>query len=197
MRFAAVLSVIALAVLAPTAAGAQGGGDRGPTSPPYYINKEARFAMLFPGAPAVSDTTYTTSTGQRLPAKLYSVAQGNNQYNVTVVDFPAGPAVDPAVVQHAVDNIIRKGMLVYQSQAEYEPGVGSRQMIVSLADGRQIQASVYMWDRRLFITEGTGMPGSPPLLRFAQSIVLFQANGEEVQGDGGGGPPGGGGRGGN
>jgi hypothetical protein len=82
-------------------------------------------------------------------------------------------------------------MLVYQSQAEYEPGVGSRQMIVSLPGGRQIQGAVYMWDRHLFIVEGTGMAGSPPLLRFAQSIVLFQGNGEEVQGDGGGGPPGG------
>jgi hypothetical protein len=197
MRLAAIVaSVVFLASCAgATPAEAQGGGDRGPTSPPFYINRDARFAVLFPGTPAVSDVTYTTATGARLPAKRYSVAQGNGQYNVTVVNFPAGPAVDPAIIQHAVDTVLRKGTLVYQSQAEYEPGVGSRQMIVSLADGRQIQASVYMWDRRLFITEGMGTPGSPALLRFGQSIVLFQANGEEVQGDGGGGPPGG--RGGN
>jgi hypothetical protein len=189
MRFAAVLSVIAL-VLAPGAATAQ--DDRGPTSPPYYINKDARFAILFPATPTISDVTYTTAAGARVAAKLYSTTQGNGQYNVTVVSLPTGPAVDAATVQHAVDAILRKGMLVYQSQAEYEPGVGSRQMIISLPGGRQIQAAVYMWDRRLYIVEGTGMSGSPPLLRFAQSIVLFQANGEEVQGDGGGGPPGGG-----
>jgi hypothetical protein len=74
MRFAAVLSVIAL-VLAPGAATAQ--DDRGPTSPPYYINKDARFAILFPAAPAVSDTTYTTAAGARVPAKLYSVTRSS------------------------------------------------------------------------------------------------------------------------
>ena len=196
MRFAAVLSMIALAFSAlATPADAQG-DDRGPTSPPYYINKAARFAVLFPGTPAVTDVMYTSANGARVPAKQYAVAQGNGQYNVTVVDFPAGPAVDPAIVEHAARNIIGKGTLVWQSRTEYEPGVGSRQIFVSLSDGRQIQAAIYMWDHRLFIVEGHGTPGTPALLRFAQSIVLFQANGDEVQGDA---PPGGrgGGRGGN
>lgn len=194
MRLAAIIaSVVFLAACAvATPAGAQGGGDRGPTSPPFYINREARFAVLFPGTPVVTDVTYTTGSGARFPAKQYAVAQGTSQYNVTVVDFSAGPAVDAAVVEHAVNNIIRKGMLVFQSRAEYETGVDSRQMIVSLSDGRQIQASVYMWNHRLFITEGTGTPGSPALLRFGQSIVLYEPNGNEVQGD----PPAGGGRGG-
>jgi hypothetical protein len=175
MRTAAVLSLLAVLAV-PVGAAAQG---RGPSSPPFYINREAHFAIIFPAPPAVKDITYTTALGPR-PAKQFSVTQGANQYSVTVVSLANGPAVDAAVVQKAVDAIKAKGKLVYEADAEYETGVGSRQLMVTMPDARQVQASVYMWDHRLWITEGIGAPGTPALLRFAQSMTLLEANGNEV-----------------
>jgi hypothetical protein len=175
MRVAAGLSLLTVLVL-PAAAAAQ---DRGLTSPPFYINREAHFAIMFPATPAVKDISYVSALGTR-PAKQFSVMQGANQYMVTVVDFANGPAVDSAVVQKAVDGLKAKGKLVYEAAAEYETGVGSRQFMVTLPDGRQLQSSVYMWDHRLWITEGIGAPGTPTLLRFAQSMTLLEADGNEV-----------------
>jgi hypothetical protein len=189
LRTAAILAVVAGLAL-PVAAAAQG---RGPSSPPFYINRESHFAIIFPATPAVKDITYTTALGPR-PAKQFSVMQGANQYSVTVVSFANGPAVDAAVVQKAVDAIKAKGKLVYEAAAEYETGVGSRQLMVTMPDARQIQASVYMWDHRLWITEGVGAPGTPTLLRFAQSMTLLEANGDEVNNGAPGEPERGGGR---
>lgn len=184
MRVAAVLSsIVVLASSAVWTAASAQDGDRGVTSPPFYIDRDARFAIMFPGEPAVTDMTYTTKAGAQFPARQFSVVQGPNKYSVTVVDFSAGPAVDDEIVDNAADELIRMGELVYQASAEYEPGVGSRQLMVSLSDGNQIQGSVYMWDHRLFITEARGAPGVPSLLRFAQSITLFMADGNEVNND--------------
>jgi hypothetical protein len=165
--------------------GAAAAQDRGLSSPPFYIDRDAHFAILFPASPSVTDIRYMTAGGKPYPAKRYSLEQGTNRYSVTVVDFSAGPAVDAAVVQKAVDDLKARGKLIYEAAAEYEPGVGSRQLMVSLPDGRQIQGSVYMWDHRLWITEGIGAPGTPALLRFAQSMTLLQADGNEVNNEAG------------
>lgn len=188
MRVAAVLSsvVVLISLAAATAASGQAdlaGAGRGLTSPPFYINREARFAVMFPGAPAVKDIKYTAKAGAVFPARQFTVQQGMNNYSVTFVDVSTGPAVDTAMVDKAVDDFVRQGKVVYQSAAELEPGVGSRQLMVSLPDGRQIQGSVYMWDHRLYITEVRGAPGQPSLLRFAQSITLLQADGGELSTD--------------
>jgi hypothetical protein len=182
MRAAAVLSFLFMLSAASEAA-AQGGGVAALSSPPFYISRDSRFAIIFPAAPRVTDIRYTRKNGAAFPAKQFAAAQGANRYTVTVVDFSRGPAVDAAVVQEAVDALAAKGRLVHQAEAEYEPGVGSRQLMVSLSDDRQIQASVYMWNHRLWITEGIGTPGTPALVRFTQSLTLFEADGSDVQND--------------
>lgn len=178
MRVAAVLSsIVVLASLGGATAASAQGGDRGVTSPPFYIDRDARFAVMFPGEPTVEDMIYSTGAGAQFPARQFSIVQGSNEYHVTFVDFSAGPAVDAGIVENAVNELMRQGELIYQSAAEYEPGVESRQLMVSLSDGNQIQASVYMWDHRFIMTVAIGAPGTPSLLRFAQSITLLEEDG--------------------
>lgn len=177
MRVAAVLSL--MVVLAATVASGQD-ADRALSSPPFYIDRAARFAIMFPSPPAVANITYPTGAGAVYPARRFSVVDGANEYRVTVVDAAAGPAVDPRLVDKAVADLARQGKLIYQGDQAYEPGVASHQLMVSLGDGRQLQASVYMWDHRMHITEAKGAPGTPSLLRFAQSITLINADGTEL-----------------
>jgi hypothetical protein len=152
-------------------------GDRDVTSPPFFIDHDARFAIMFPGDPTIDPVEYTTSDGMQFPARRFSVVDGANQYLLTYVDFTSGPITDVGIVDKAVGNIVGQGEIIYESDAEYEPGVESRQLMVSYSDGTQTHASVYMWDHRMVITEAIGAPGTPSLLRFAQSLTLLRPDG--------------------
>src|SRR2546421_11083943 len=52
-----------------------------------FANREDRFACLFPSQPKVTETTYRSEYGADLPSRVYSVAQGQSRYSVTVVDY--------------------------------------------------------------------------------------------------------------
>ena len=164
------------------------------TSPPYYVNREYRFAVIFPGEPAATDIAYTTSLGTTVPARQFSLGQGTDRLAVTVVDFSAGPAVDAGIVEHAAEALRSRGEVRFQFTEDYDPGLPGRQLNIFQGDGRQLRASVYMWDHRLYITEASGAPGSFPVLQFEQSVMLLDGNGNELNLDaaafGGGGPGG-------
>ena len=150
------------------------------TSPPYYINREHRFAVIFPGEPAGMDVVYTTRAGATVPARRFSLDQGGDSHAVTVVDFSAGPAVDADLVEQAAEQLRRKGEVRFQYADEYDPGIPGRQLNIFQSDGRQIRASIYMWDHRLYIAEGSGAPGSSTVLQFEQSIMLLDGDGKEL-----------------
>lgn len=150
------------------------------TSPPYYVNREYQFAVIFPGEPAATDIAYTTSSGATVPARQFSLGQGTDRLTVTVVDFSAGPAVDVGIVEHAAEVLRSRGEVRFQFADDYDPGLPGRQLNIFQSDGRQLRASVYMWDHRLYITEASGAPGSSPVLQFEQSVTLLDADGKEL-----------------
>lgn len=52
-----------------------------------FTSREDGFTVNFPGEPAVAETTYTSEYGAELPARVYSVARGDERYSMTVVDY--------------------------------------------------------------------------------------------------------------
>ena len=53
-----------------------------------YNSDQDHFTCDFPGQPKVTEQTYTTQFGTKLPSRLYSVdIAPNNYYHLTVVDF--------------------------------------------------------------------------------------------------------------
>ena len=52
-----------------------------------FANREDRFTCNFPSQPKVTETTYRSEHGADLPARVYSAAQGQSRYSVTVVDY--------------------------------------------------------------------------------------------------------------
>ena len=169
---ATLLSLLALLVTLGAAA-AQ-------TSPPYYINREYRFAVIFPGAPMARDVAYTTRSGMSVPARQFYTDERGERLTVTIVVFTDGPAVDDQAVDHAADQLRQKGEVRFQFADEYDPGLPGRQLNIFQSDGRQVRASVYMWDNRLYITEATAPPGSQAALQFEQSVMLLDADGNEL-----------------
>lgn len=150
------------------------------TSPPYYINREYRFAVIFPGEPMARDVGYATSSGASVPARQFHLERGAHQFTLTVVVLASGPAVDNAAVDHAAAQLRQKGEVRFQFAEEYDPGLPGRQLNIFQSDGRQLRASVYMWDHRLYITEATAAPGDSDALQFEQSIMLLDPDGNEL-----------------
>jgi hypothetical protein len=175
LRLAIVSALLSAAAVAlfPEGAAAQ-------TSPPFYVNRDYRFAIIFPGEPAMRDIAYATGEGRSVPARQFSLEQDTNRHVITVVDFSAGPAVDEGAVERAADELRRRGEVRFQAADEYDPGLPGRQLNIIESNGRQLRASVYMWDHRLYITEASGVPGTSSLLQFEQSITILGDDGNEL-----------------
>jgi len=53
-----------------------------------FASQQDRFTCNFPDDPKISDTTFTSQFGHRLPARVYSVELAtNHRFSVTVVDY--------------------------------------------------------------------------------------------------------------
>jgi hypothetical protein len=170
-RFALLLSCVVV-LFSPGAAFAQ--------TSPLYVNREYRFQIIFPGEPTARDTTHTTSSGASMPAREFFFEQGTDRYSVTVVNFPEGPEIDEQRMDHAASQLRQRGEIRFQFADNYDPGVPGRQFNIVEPDGRQLRASVYMWDHNLYITEVSAAPASLPALQFEQSITMLDAAGNEV-----------------
>ena len=139
-----------------------------------------RFAVIFPGPPAQAEIFYPTAGSAPIPARQFAFEQDGNRHVVTVVEFPNGRPVDETKVDEAADALRKRGEVRFQAADDYDPGLPGRQLNIFQSDGKQLRASVYMWDHRLYITEANGTPGAPSLLQFEQSITLLNADGTEV-----------------
>lgn len=171
-----------------------------------FASREDRFTCNFPGQPKVTQTTYKSERGADLPARVYSVTQGQSQYSVTVVDYsgiekiltekakscPVG--AEPCLgggaggVGHWKSDL--RGALTYaawqlmQRDAKVTSYVWNH---VDLVEGQQLQmtnadksrtfAGVYMHENKLYIIEGTVPPGYPEPGLFQQSLGWLDENG--------------------
>ena len=171
IRAAVMLSCAALA-FAPTTRAAE-------TEPgwPNYINCQAGFAVIYPRAPMTRNTTYRTRTGASLPGQQYYLEQGQDRMQVTVVQFTGGPIIDEQEMDHAVATLSMRGEVRFSEKGIYDPGFPGRQLNVFMPNNRQLRASVYMMERRLFVIEATAAVSDFAALQFEQSISLIDPTG--------------------
>ena len=145
-----------------------------------YRNLEYGFAAIFPDVPMVREIPYVRKDGSSVLARQFYVEQGTNQYFVTVVNLPSGPAVDYYAVEHAAEQMHQRGEVRFQLDMAYDPGMPGRQLDILQPDGRQLRASAYMWDYNLYVTEAIATPGDIAALKFEQSILLLDSDGDPV-----------------
>ena len=145
-----------------------------------YSNPEHRFSILFPGAPKMRDVPFTTHRGETVSAKQFYVEDNAAQYFVTVVHVPNGPPTDDPLVEHAAEQLRKRGDILFQFKFNYDPGVPGRQLNIRESNGKQLRSSMYMWDHRLVIAESSAPMGSSEGLQFEQSITLLDEKGGEL-----------------
>ena len=171
IRIAAVLSCAALALVPITRAAENEPGW------PNYINCQAGFAVIFPRAPMARDFTYRTRTGASLPGRQYYLEQGADRLMVNVVPFNGGPIIDEQEMDHAVATLSMRGEVRFSEKGIYDPGFPGRQLNVFMPNNRQLRASVYMMERRLFIIEAAATVSDFAALQFEQSVSLIDPTG--------------------
>ena len=174
----AVLLSCAVASVSAIALAAQEGDLQ--TVPNMYVYCQYRVAAIFPGEPMIRDIMYTNG-GTTVPARQFYVERGMDRYSVTIADFTkGGPAIDDTIVENAAVALRQRGEVRFQFPEDYTPGVPGRQLNIFDSSGRQLRASVYMADHRLYITETYAEPSDFAAIQFEQSVLMIDANGRDL-----------------
>jgi hypothetical protein len=147
-----------------------------------YKNLDYRFGVIFPRQmqPMARDVSYTTKDGASVPARQFYLEDGESRYSVMLVKLPNAPTVDKAHVDYSAEQILKKGTAQFNYSYCYDPGIPGRQLNMTELNGRQLRASVYMWDHQLYITEASAPAGSQPALQFEQSITILDPMGNDL-----------------
>ncbi len=172
-----------------------------------FASREDRFTCLFPSQPKVTTTTYRSEYGADLPARVYSVTQGESRYSVTVVDYnqvrplltekskscPAGDVVCVglatstgegwwkvdlrAALVHASWQFMQRDAKVTQYQWNFLDLVEGHQLVLTNADKSRTYAAIYMHENKLYIIESTVKAGYPEPAWFSQSLGWLDERG--------------------
>src|SRR5207249_1427146 len=172
-----------------------------------FASREDRFTCLFPEQPKVNETTYLSEYGADLPARVYSVTQGQSRYSVMVADYnqaqriltektktcPAGDVVCRgiatstgegwwkvdmrAALVYASWQFMQRDAKVTQYQWNFLDLVEGHQLSLTNADKSRTFAAVYMHENKLYMMESTVPPGYPEPSWFSQSLGFLDERG--------------------
>ena len=176
-----------------------------------FASQEERITCLFPTQPKVTETTWASEYGAILPARVYSVTQGQNRYSLTVVDYnpverllvekskscPAGAETCQGVADWGLGywkNDVR-GAIVYVTSKFLQRDVkvthlmwnseamvqGQELQLTNNADQSRTFVSIYMHENRLIIMEATVPKGYPPPASFTQSLGWLDESGKGIR----------------
>jgi len=176
-----------------------------------YQNIPDGFKIDFPGQPKITETTWTSEYGYKLPAHVYSAERGKERYSMTVVDYnpieaqgierrkncPAGaePCIGsdlsgPGYWKHDI-----RGAIIYATSKFLERDVKMTRMLwahedlvegielqlTGNADGARTFAFISMRENKLYIAEGTVPKGYPQPGLFQQSMGYLDKEGASVR----------------
>ena len=176
-----------------------------------FASAESGFMVNFPGQPRVTDTTFMSEYGYRLPAKVYNAERGAERYSVTVVEYGGiekmgierakgcPPGAEPCVGSMNTGPGYWKmdvgGAIVFATWRFIQRDAKVTHLMwnfVDLVEGQQLQLTnnadqsrtfvfIAMHLDRLYIFEGTVPPGRPEPGLFQQSVGFTDYKGTRVR----------------
>ena len=171
-----------------------------------FASREDRFTCNFPSQPKVTETAYRSEHGADLPARVYSAAQGQSRYAVTIVDYTQAQRIlterakscpvgaEPCLGGPGDEGHWKTDILGASDYAAWQLMKRDAKLtlfvwgVVDRVEGHQLQltnnadksrtfASVYMHENKLYIIEGTVPAGYPEPGLFQQSLGWLDENG--------------------
>ena len=147
-----------------------------------YVNREEFFSVNIPGQPVISETTHATATGEALPAKLFSVQNGQSRYEVTVVKFPRAEGLDvKAAIAHAAAGFRTSGGTITYDELGSTDGIEGHMQQLTNADKSRTFISMNLHLDRLYILEATVPAGAIVPGLFQQSLSVLDQKGERIR----------------
>ena len=140
-----------------------------------YQSPDAAFTVHFPTDPNIETTTYRTPDGRAFGARVYSVAQENGVFTLTVADVPEtdNQVQEDALMNEAVKRMTDGGVIKFDIQHRIRWFYG-RQLGVAGANGGYSYVAVFHHNNRLYQIEGkafaAGGQAEADAMRFQQSL---------------------------
>ena len=137
-----------------------------------YTYPNYSFGVAFPADPKIETTSYQASDGRSVEARVYSVAQDNAVFRMTVADLDT-EMEDAAVIDHAVKTLSQGGEIKVDIPHRIYRVYG-RQLSIVGADGSYSSIAVFYYKRRLYHIEGKALvaDNGADALRFQQSLTF-------------------------
>jgi hypothetical protein len=140
-----------------------------------YTYPQYSFAVSFPSDPTVETKSYQTADGTMAEARVYSVAQDNSRFTMTVVDLSNTQSQEDAVIAHAIKTLSEAGEVKLDIPHRISRVYG-RQLSIAGRDGSHSSIAVFYYQQRLYQIEGVALPSGPDgtadAIRFQQSLVF-------------------------
>jgi hypothetical protein len=149
-----------------------------------YNYPDYAVAVSFPAEPKIETTTYQVADGRSVPARVYSVAQGNGVFKLTIADLSNAGLEESGVLDHAIKTLSESGEIKLNIPARVSRVFG-RQLSILRTDGSRSSVALFDYNGRLYQIEGKSLPtgnATADAIRFQQSLI-FTDNGSN-------GPPG-------
>jgi hypothetical protein len=151
-----------------------------------YRDAAYAFAVSFPGDPKIEAASYRDADGRTFPSQVYSVAQNNAVFKVTIVDMSDPAPDESAVIDQAIKNLSAGGEIKVNI-AHRVSRVFGRQLSIVEADGSRVSAAVFFHEGRLYQIEGqalaTGDDATGEAIRFQQSLMFTDGTSNRPPGE--------------
>ena len=155
-----------------------------------FEESEELFSVNLPHQPAVEEIIYHSEFHAELPAKVYTAADEQMRYTITVVNYAPSTVPSPRSVYdlrgsiaYAAWNIReRGGDITYDAYAQIDRIDGHHLQITNPDQSRTFVA-IHLHDSRVYILEAIAAPGAPPPAQFQQSLSILDENGDPIRYD--------------
>jgi hypothetical protein len=148
-----------------------------------YVHRDLQFTINFPEEPQVETAAYVSAQGREVPAHVFLVDSGTAHYRLTVADFSENIELERGAVAHAAEVLMRRGEGDHNRFA-YMDGLPGHHLSICEPNGRRLQATIYLYDHRLYIVEGSDIDEAPLPSWFTYSLIITHADGTQLNLDG-------------
>jgi hypothetical protein len=143
-----------------------------------YSYPDYAFTVSFPAEPSIETTIYQAADGRSLPARVYSVAQQNSAFKMTIVDLSKAALEESAVIDHAIKTLSKGGEIKLDIPHRISRVFG-RQLSIQAADGSRSSVALFYHNGRLYQIEGKSLATgntTADAIRFQQSLVFTDSD---------------------
>lgn len=176
-----------------------------------YESLKDGFSINFPGEPRVTETTWVSQLGYKLPARVYSAEKGVERFSITVVDYSSleeqgiarwkqcppgnaqcrdgGPTIGPGywkqdergAMVFALAKYLKGPYEVTDFAWDWQDMVEGQALQLNGPDNRRVLVYVAMHQRKLYVLEASAPEEHPEPGLFQQSLGWLDENGKRIR----------------